>query len=106
MASGRYDPPRLRVKNCRGAELLDDLAAWECLHAGDNSEQIGRLLRNMRRARESELTERQAEMLHLYYDLGMSIPRIARERGLQKSSVSRTLERGRKRLKRYLQYSW
>lgn len=105
MASGRYDPPRLRVKNCRGAELLDDLAAWECLHAGDNSEQIGRLLRNMRRARESELTERQAEMLHLYYDLGRSMPRIAQELGVNKSTVSRTLARARARLKRYLRYT-
>ena len=30
----------------------------------------------------------------------------AREKGLHKSSVSRTLARGRERLKRYLQYSF
>ena len=53
-----------------------------------------------------ELTDKQAEMIHLYYDLGMSIPQIAREKGLHKSSVSRTLARGRERLKRYLQYSF
>ena len=39
-------------------------------------------------------------------DLGMSIPRIARDKGLNKSTVSRTLARGREKLKRYLQYSW
>ena len=42
----------------------------------------------------------------MYYDLGMSVPRIAQEKGLHKSTVSRTLARGRERLKRYLQYSW
>ena len=60
----------------------------------------------MRKVREMELTDKQAEMIHLYYDLGMSIPQIAREKGLHKSSVSRTLARGRERLKRYLQYSF
>ena len=60
----------------------------------------------MRRVRQQELTPRQAEMLHLYYDLGLSIPQIAEEKGLNKSTVSRTLARGRERLKRYLQYSF
>ena len=67
---------------------------------------MDRLRRNLRQIRRTELTERQAEMMHLYYDMGMSIPQIAREKGLNKSSVSRTLARGRERLKRYLQYSW
>ena len=48
---------------------------------------------------------RQAEMIHLYYDLGLSMPQIAARLGITKSTVSRTLARGRERLKRYLQYS-
>ena len=87
-------------------ELWGELAAWERENSEDNSEQLSRLRRNMRRVREQELTPRQNEMLHLYYDLGMSIPRIAQEKGLNKSTVSRTLARGREKLKRYLQYSW
>lgn len=90
----------------RDNEFWGDLAAWERANSEDNSEQLARLRRNLRRVRETELTPRQAEMLRLYYDLGMSIPQIAREKGLHKSSVSRTLKRGRERLKRYLQYSW
>ena len=90
----------------RGREVLGDLAAWERANGEDNSEAIARLRRNLRRVRREELTSRQAEMLHLYYDLGMSIPQIAREQGVHKSSVSRTLRRGRERLKRYLQYSF
>ena len=70
------------------------------------SEQLSRLRRNMRLVRQRELTPRQQEMLHLYYDLGLTIPQIAKEKGLNKSTVSRTLARGRERLKRYLLYSW
>ena len=101
MAGGRYKAPA-RALTRRDNEFLGDLAAWERENSEDNSEQLSRL----RRAREAELTDKQAEMIHLYYDLGMSIPQIARERGLNKSSVSRTLARGRERLKRYLQYSF
>ena len=90
----------------RDNEFMGDLAAWERENGEDNSEQLERLRRNMRRIRQRELTPRQAEMIHLYYDLGMSVPRIAQEQGIHKSSVSRTLARGREKLKRYLQYSW
>lgn len=100
-ADKRYTPFSRRDNG-----FLGDLAAWERENSEDNSEQLARLRRNMRRVREQELTPRQEEMLHLYYDLGMSIPRIAQEKGLNKSTVSRTLARGRERLKRYLQYSW
>ena len=89
----------------RGREVLGDLAAWERANGEDNSEAIARLRRNLRRVRREELTSRQAEMLHLYYDLGLSMGAIAKELGVDKSTVSRTLSRGRKRLKRYLQYS-
>lgn len=105
MAGARYNPPRKALTR-RDNEFMGDLAAWEQANGEDNSEQLARLRRNLRRVRESELTDRQAEMIHLYYDLGMSITQIAQEKGVNKSSVSRTLKRGRERLKRYLQYSW
>ena len=90
----------------RNNEIWGDLAAWERDSGEDNGEQLQRLRRNLRRVRARELTPRQQEMLYLYYDLGMTIPQIAREKGLNKSTVSRTLARGRERLKRYLQYCW
>ena len=102
MAAGKYNAPISRRDN----EFLGDMTIWERDNSEDNSEQLARLRRNMRLIRERELTPRQQEMLHLYYDLGLSIPQIAREKGLNKSTVSRTLARGRERLKRYLQYSW
>ena len=89
----------------RGKEFLADLAAWNRQSGEDNSEQLQRLRRNLRRARRAELT-RQAEMLHLYYDLGLTMTQVAQELGVNKSSVSRTIARGRERLRRCLQYSF
>lgn len=89
----------------RGGELMGAMAAWNRENSGDNSERMERLRRNLRLAQRTELTPRQAEMIHLYYDLGHSQTQIARELGIYKSSVSRTLKRGRERLKRYLKYS-
>ena len=105
MAAVRTSTPK-KALTLRDNEIWGDLAAWERDNSEDNEEQLERLRRNLKRVRDVELTDRQAEMIHLYYDLGMSIPQIAREQGLHKSSVSRTLKRGRERLKRYLQYSW
>ena len=105
MAAVRTNAPK-KALTLRDNEIWGDLAAWERANGEDNEEQLERLRRNLKRVRDVELTDRQAEMIHLYYDLGMSIPQIAREKGLNKSTVSRTLARGRERLKRYLQYSW
>lgn len=89
----------------RNNEFLGDLAAWNRAHSEDNSDQLERLRNNLRKARSNELTPRQSEMMHLYYDLGLSMTQVAHELGVTKSTVSRTINRGRKRLKRYLQYS-
>ena len=102
-AVNRRAPQRALTR--RDNEFMGDLAAWERENGEDNSEQLERLRRNLRRVRSAELTGRQAEMIHLYYDLGLSMPQIAARLGITKSTVSRTLARGRKRLKRYLQYS-
>ncbi len=90
----------------RDNEFLGDLTAWNRAHSRDNSEQIERLRRNMRRVRNAELTPRQEELLHLYYDQGLSMSQIAKQLYIDKSTVSRTLARGRKKLKRYLKYSF
>ncbi len=89
----------------RNNEFLGDLPVWKRQHSADNSEQLERLRRNLRRAREQELTERQRQLLEMYYDEGKSMSRIAASLRINKSTVSRTIARGRKRLYRYLQYS-
>ena len=101
MKNTRYEGPF----NARASEWIGDLTVWTRQNAGDNSERLERLRRNLRRAREQELTPRQRQMLELYYDQGMSIPQIAGELGLNRSTVSRTLRRARDRLFRCLRYA-
>ena len=102
-AVNRRAPQRALTR--RDNEFMGDLAAWERENGEDNSEQLERLRRNLRRVRRAELTPRQVQLLHLYYDLGYSMSGIAGELDIDKSTVSRTISRGRERLKRYLQYS-
>lgn len=89
----------------RSSEWIGDMTVWLRSNAGNNSEQLARLRRNLRRAREEELTERQREMVALYYDQGMTMPQIAKRLGVSRSTVSRTLRRARDRLYRFLRYT-
>ena len=101
MKSTRYDGPF----DTRASEWIGDLTVWTRQNAGDNSERLERLRRNLRQARERELTPRQRQMLELYYDQGMTMPQIAEQLGVSRSTVSRTLRRARDRLYRFLRYT-
>ena len=92
--------------NTRSSEIRGDLALWTQLHGETNEEQRSRLLRQLRQAREQELTPRQQEFLHLYYDQNLSMQAIADQYGLHVSTVSRTLRRARERLHHVLQYAF
>ena len=91
--------------NNSSSQWLGDMTVGLRANAGDNGEQMTRLRRNLRRAREEELTERQREMVGLYYDQGMTMPQIAERLGVSRSTVSRTLRRARDRLYRFLRYT-
>lgn len=93
------------VRGRHNRTLLRDLMAWNRETGEDNSERLERLRQNLRRARRDELTPRQAQFVHMYFDLEMSVTAIAEKEGIHKSSVSRTLKRARERLKNYLKYS-
>ena len=83
---------------------LVDLAVYTQLMADDNRDQMNRLKRNLTHALRQDVTERQREYMMLYYGRGMSMEAIAKELGVNKSTVSRTLKRGRQRLYRCLRY--
>ena len=53
---------------------------------------------------EQELTPLQREVILAYYFQGQNICRIAESRGVNKSTVCRTLHRAEKRLRRSLRY--
>ena len=61
-------------------------------------------VKRVQRVIREELTELQRQTLISYYFHEQTIPQIARERGVQKSTVSRTLRRAEKKLRRYLRY--
>ncbi len=81
-----------------------DLAVYTQLMADDNKDTINRLKRNLTHALRHDITEKQREYMMLYYGRQMTMEAIAHEKGVNKSTVSRTLKRGRKRLYRCLRY--
>ncbi len=88
----------------RNNEVYGDMSAWITAHAGDNESDLARLKRNLRLAREEELTARQRELLRLRYEENLSVSEIAALIGRDKSTVSRTLSRARRRLYKCLRY--
>ena len=61
-------------------------------------------MKRVRRVIEEELTPIQRQILLDYYIQDMSTIEIARERGVNKSTISRTLRRAEEKLRRYLKY--
>lgn len=88
----------------RNNEVYGDMSAWIAAHAGDNESDLARLKCNLRLAREEELTARQRELLRLRYEENLSVSEIAALIGRDKSTVSRTLSRARRRLYKCLRY--
>ena len=94
----------MKTMSYDNAASYADLAVYTRFMAEDNSAQIGRLKRNLSRALRQDITEKQRRYMVLYYGQGMSMDAIARTCGVNKSTVSRTLKRGRQRLYRCLRY--
>ena len=84
---------------------IASLCLWRQEQSGDNQERIRRLLSTLPLAVQQELTPRQREILQMRFTGGMSITGIAKELGLNKSTVSRSLTRSVERLYRSLRYS-
>ena len=84
--------------DARSSEWIGDMTVWLRDHAEDNSEQLERLRRGLRRPR-------QREMVFLYYDRGLKMSQIAQKLGVNRSTVSRTVKRAKQRLYRCLRYA-
>jgi RNA polymerase sigma factor (sigma-70 family) len=61
-------------------------------------------IKRVQRVIREELTPIQQEVLLAYYTQNLTIPQIAENRGVHKSTVSRTLHRAEGKLRRYLRY--
>lgn len=65
----------------------------------------GNLGSRVKVAMTEELTHRQRELISLYYLEEISMTEIAHRLGISPSTISRTLKRGKTRLKKYLKYN-
>ena len=81
-------------------------AVRNTLYEGDEGPRLPRQtqLRRLHRVVERELTEKQREILLAYYFGGKTMEQIARERGVCRSTVCRTLHRAENRVRRCLRY--
>ncbi|MCI8304756.1 MAG: sigma-70 family RNA polymerase sigma factor [Lawsonibacter sp.] len=70
----------------------------------DNSQEVSRLKRNLIRCLREDITAKQRQVLLLYYAEGKNMREIGEVMGLDKSTVSRTIKRGERRLQRCLRY--
>ena len=61
-------------------------------------------IRKMKAVIREELTELQRYTILAYYFENKTLPQIARERNVNKSTVCRTLKRAETKLRRFLQY--
>lgn len=78
---------------------------WLLSAASDNSQELNQAKKNIAKAMRHLLTEKQLLYATMYYVEGKNIPRIESELGVDRSTISRTLGRARKRLKMVLMYS-
>ena len=88
----------------RGKLYAADMAIYSRQIQADNSEEINRLKRNLIRCLREDITAKQREMILLYYAEGKNMREIGEAMGVDKSTVSRTIKRGERRLQRCLRY--
>ena len=88
----------------RGKSYAADMAVYTRQMAADNSNEVSRLKRNLIRALREDVTPKQRQVLLLYYAEGLNMREIGEQLGVDKSTVSRTIKRGERRLQRCLRY--
>ena len=88
----------------KGKLYAADMAMYSRQMAADNSKEISRLKRNLIRALREDVTAKQRQALLLYYAEGKNMREIGECLGADKSTISRTIKRGERRLQRCLRY--
>ena len=88
----------------RGKIYAADMAVYTREMAADNSKEMSRLKRNLIRCLKEDVTEKQRVALTMYYAEGLNMREIGERLGVDKSTISRTIKRGERRLQRCLRY--
>ena len=92
------------TRSRKGKLYAADLAMYSRQIQADNSKELSRLKRNLVRCLREDVTAKQREMILLYYAEGKNMREIGEMLGVDKSTVSRTIKRGERRLQRCLRY--
>lgn len=94
--------PRYR----RGDPYRRDMAAYmrQLSEQNTNTDHVERLKRNLIRCLKEDVTPRQRTVLTLYYVQQLSQKEIAQKLNVDRSTVSRTILRGERKLQRCLRY--
>ena len=88
----------------RGGMYAADMAVYARTMAADNSAEHQFLKRNLARALREYVTSQQRRCLLMYYGDGLNMREIGERLGIDKSTVSRNIKRGERRLQRCLRY--
>ena len=84
--------------------VLELMEQWKHSSYDNNRSRLERLANQLPQALERELTDRQMQVLTMYYFEGKKMERIAEELQVNVSTVSRTLHRAMQRLFRSLRH--
>lgn len=87
-------------------EQLLSVRSYIETNAGDNREMLDRSVRLLRCAIDSELNPIQRDMTIKYYFEGLTMQQIGDVYGFNRATVSRHLDRARKRLQRALKFTF
>ena len=88
----------------RGPAYAAEMARYARMLSDGGESQSSRLKRNLIRCLQEDVTPKQRRALLLYYGEGLNMREIGEQLGLDKSTVSRTIQRGERRLRRCLRY--
>lgn len=92
------------IRYRRGKNFAADMAVYTKDMADDNVQDMTRLKENLRQALKEDITDRQRQVLGMYYAQELNMREIGQRLGIDKSTVSRTIQRGERRLRKCLRY--
>lgn len=102
MRGGTAEMPNTRYR--RGKLYAADMALYSMQMASDNSKEISRLKRNLIRALQEDVTERQRQTLLMYYAQGYNMREIGERLGGGPVHHIPHHQAGERRLQRCLRY--
>ncbi len=103
-----YQGVKYMARRTRISALDNDSEMFRLLKSKEASEDNSKLrkiaIKALKKVIDEQLSARQKQYLVLYYYNNMDMPAIADECGVNKSTVSRTLNRAKQNIYKYMKY--